>query len=195
MNKDFKNSLQALRTALSPLNVSDFIRHPAEYIALYTPICVPPMASRPGHGNLPKPFFSITYGECRALHATLDEIEKVMGQKSRGGEAARTLAELTEKLTDQLQEIKVYGDYMASHPKYKDEDRAYHLSTFINDFTNSTSSRKSPYPEFSGTKRHTMTVANLKAVVAALRSIEASVHSSGNFMPSETAVAELQPAL
>lgn len=193
MNKEFIASLQSLREALAPMNVSDFIRRPAEYVSLYTPICMPPMASRPGHGNLPKPFFAITYGECRSLHTTLDEIDAALGQKIRGGEAARTLALLVEKLCDQLQEIKIYGDYLSRQSKYKDEDKAYHLTTFINDFTNSTCLKKSGFPEFSGTKRHSVTVGHLKTAISAVRAIEASMVSSGFLAPVD-APAEMQPA-
>ena len=196
MTKHLRNSLQSLREALKPLDVSDFLRQPAEYIALYTPICVPPMASRPGHGNLTKPFFSITYGECRTVHAALAEINKTLAQKTRGGETARLLAEQVGRLIDQMQEIKIYGDYLSGSPQYGDEDKAYHLTTFINDFTNSTPRQKSKYPEFSGTRRHTLTIGQLKTIVSAVRQIEATVHDE-SVVPFDllSDVAELQPAL
>ncbi len=196
MIKSLKQALEHLTTALSPLDVSDFIRPPAEYVALYTPICVPPMASRPGHGNLPKPFFAITYGECRMLHSRIAEIEKTVALKTRGGETARLLAEQVRSLIDQLQEMKIYGDYICGNPKNQDEDKAYHLTTFINDFTNSSSRQKSRFPEFSGTRRHTVNVGQLRAIVDAIRQLEATIHESHS-VPVEALAefAELQPAL
>lgn len=196
MIKSLKQSLENLTAALAPLDVSDFIRPPAEYVALYTPICVPPMASRPGHGNLPKPFFAITYGECKVLHSKIAEIHKTLALKTRGGETARLLAEQVHSLIEQLQEMKIYGDYICGNPKNQDEDKAYHLTTFINDFTNSSSRQKSRYPEFSGTRRHGLSVGQLKAIVGAIRQIETTIHESPT-VPVEVLaeLAELQPAL
>lgn len=196
MIKNLKSALENLTATLSPLDVSDFIRPPAEYVALYTPICVPPMASRPGHGNLPKPFFAITYGECKVLHSKIAEIQKTVAQKTRGGETARLLAEQVQGLLDQLQEMKIYGDYICGNPKNQDEDKAYHLTTFINDFTNSSSRQKSRYPEFSGTRRHTLTVGQLRGIVGAIRQLESTIHESHNApLEAMAEFAELQPAL
>ncbi|MCB1591425.1 MAG: hypothetical protein KDI90_03125 [Alphaproteobacteria bacterium] len=197
MTKHLRNSLQSLREALKPLDVSDFLRQPAEYIALYTPICVPPMASHPGHANLPKPFFAITYGECRAIHATLDELDAATVNDIRRRDYAPNVAELVEKLSGQLAEIRTYGQYIGSHPKYKDDDqaKAYHLTTFINNFTNSTPTSKSRFPEFSGTKRHSLTVGHLKGIVSELQRLESVLDQEAPAHTPRDVLVELQPAV
>ncbi len=196
MIKNLKIALENLTASLTPLDVSDFIRPPAEYVALYTAICIPPMASRPGHGNLPKPFFAITYGECKVLHSKIADIHKTLAQKTRGGETARLLAEQVQGLLDQLQEMKIYGEYICTNPKNQDEDKAYHLTTFINDFTNSSPRQKSRHPEFSGTRRHALSVGQMKAIVGAIRQIEATIHENNAFpLEAIAEVVELQPAV
>lgn len=155
------------------MNMDDFIRCPADYIALYMPVSIPPMQTRPGFGNLPKPLFSITYGECKKIHNILKKLDKNLSAKKRSRKKDQTVITNISSLMDQLREIITYGEYITTHPNFNDDDDAYNLTTFINDFTNSTANKKSKYPEFSGTTRHKITIRQLKSLTSAAKGLEA----------------------
>ncbi len=176
MIKELKAPLSRLRDALQPLDVSDFIRPPADYIALYTPITLPPLEPRPDYGNLPKPHYSVTYGECKKLYETMDQMDEVLVSGKKTAAASEELEDLSFSLIEQLREIVNYADFITNHGKYSDDSDAYHLTTFINNFTNSTPRQKSAFPEFSGSTRHRMTVGNLREVLHAALDVEAVVN-------------------
>ena len=176
MMKELRTPLSRLRDALRPLDVSDFIRPPADYIALYTPNTLPPLEPRPDYGNLPKPHYSITYGECKKLFETMDQMDEVLASGKKTAAASDVLEDLSYDLIEQLREIVNYADFITDRGDYSDDSDAYHLTTFINNFTNSTPRQKSAFPEFSGSTRHRMTVGHLRDILHAAVGFEAVVN-------------------
>lgn len=186
LQNTLKNSFQNLRIALQPMNVDDFISRPAEYITLFTAISLPTTIKKPDHSNLPKPLYAVTYGECQKIQRTLDDAEALLNAETLKPDALKLFLGQLVKVKSQLSEIISYAGYITAHPKYDDSSDAYHLTTFINNFTNSRPGMKSPYPAYSGTSRHKMTVGGLRNMLMALRDIDKALETHGNFAPHIT---------